>query len=176
MDSKTFKKLISNDPEALSNLINEYKDIAYNLAFSIVKNREDALDITQDSFLKVLENINNFRNESKLSTWLYKIVYNHSIQFSRKSKSKEFINIDLLKNSNSTKNNNDDSDKINLIHKTINELENNERIIITLFYISEKSIKDIHTITGLSPSNIKVILHRTRKKLREKLKFYHERD
>jgi len=50
MNSNTITKAISGDSEALSFLINEYKDIAYNIALGIVKNREDAKDITQESF------------------------------------------------------------------------------------------------------------------------------
>ena len=57
MGSNIIKRAISGDPEALSSLINSHRDIAYNLAISIVKNREDARDITQESFLKVLERI-----------------------------------------------------------------------------------------------------------------------
>jgi len=62
MDSVLVKKAIAGDSEALSTLIDKYKDNAYNLAISIVKDKESAKDITQDSFLKVLENINRFKN------------------------------------------------------------------------------------------------------------------
>jgi len=55
------------------------------------------------------------------------------------------------------------------LYQTIDQLENDERNIIMLFYLAEKSIKDINSITGLSNSNIKVILHRARKRLYEKL-------
>ena len=84
MEPQIIKKAISGDSEALTKLIDKYKDIAYNLALSIVKNGDDAKDITQDSFLKVLENINRFRSDSKFSTWLYRIVYNQSIGFAKK--------------------------------------------------------------------------------------------
>lgn len=169
MDSKTITNAILGDSDALTLLIDEYKDIAYNFALVIVKNKEDAKDITQESFLKVLENIKGFRNESKFSTWLYKIVYNQSIQFIQKAKSINFSNIDSVKANDFSDDFSNVEDKYVRLYQTIDQLDDNERNIIMLFYLAEKSIKDINSITGLSVSNIKVILHRARKRLHEKL-------
>lgn len=169
MDSQTISRAISGDAEALTLLVNEYKDIAYNLALGIVKNKENAKDITQDSFLKVLENIKGFRNESKFSTWLYKIVYNQSIQFIQKSNSANFSDIDSVKAYGFSNDFSNGEEKYFELYQIIDQLEDNERNIVKLFYLAEKSIKDINSITGLSISNIKVMLHRARKRLHEKL-------
>jgi len=169
MDSQTISKAISGDSEALTFLVNEYKDIAFNLALGIVKNKENAKDITQDSFLKVLENIKGFRNESKFSTWLYKIVYNQSIQFIQKTNSTNFTDIESVKAYDFSNDYSNGEDKYLELYQIIDQLEDNERNIVKLFYLAGKSIKDINSITGLSISNIKVILHRARKRLREKL-------
>jgi RNA polymerase sigma factor (sigma-70 family) len=169
MDSQTISKAISGDSEALTLLVNEYKDIAFNLALGIVKNKENAKDITQDSFLKVLENIKGFRNESKFSTWLYKIVYNQSIQFIQKTNSTNLIDIESVKANDFINDYSNGEDKYLELYQIIDQLEDNERNIVKLFYLAEKSIKDINSITGLSISNIKVILHRARKRLHEKL-------
>jgi RNA polymerase sigma factor (sigma-70 family) len=169
MDSKTISKAISGDSEALTLLVNEYKDIAFNLALGIVKNKEDAKDITQDSFLKVLENITGFRNESKFSTWLYKIVYNQSMRFIQKTNSTNFIDIDSVKANDFGNYDSTGEDTYVELYQIIDQLEDNDRNIVKLFYLAGKSIKDINSITGLSISNIKVILHRARKRLHEKL-------
>jgi RNA polymerase sigma-70 factor (ECF subfamily) len=65
--------------------VNTYKDNAWHLALSIVKNTEDAKDVLQQSFLSALENLGRFRNEAKFSTWLYKIVYHESIRWVKKN-------------------------------------------------------------------------------------------
>ena len=169
MESQIIKKAITGDSEALTVLIDKYKDIAYNLALSIVKNREDAKDITQDSFLKVLENINRFRSDSKFSTWLYKIVYNQSIGFAKKKNRTN--SIDYLVLADTPVESEKQEDKIQDLYKAINLLADTDRNIIMLFYLAEKSIKEIAQITGLSISNIKVILHRARKKLFEKMDY-----
>jgi len=169
-ESHILRDAILGDPEALSVLIDKYKDIAFNLAISIVKNREDARDITQDGFLKVLENIHKFRNESKFSTWLYKIVYNLSIGYVQKKGGVEIMDItDNLQPPNMP-GNEYKIDKYKELHQAIDDLEDSEKNLIHLFYLGEKSLKEIHQITGLSVSNIKVTLYRARIKLSEKLK------
>jgi RNA polymerase sigma-70 factor (ECF subfamily) len=174
MDSVLVKKAISGDSEALSMLIDKYKNNAFNLAYSIIKEKESAKDITQDSFLKVLENINRFKNESKFSTWLYRIVYNESLKHVLKTKKVnttyiESVKIDSYIDEISTE------DKYLILYQAIEKLDNKDRNIIMLFYLAEKSIKDIKIIMGLSTANIKVILYRSRKKLYEYLKLNYER-
>jgi RNA polymerase sigma-70 factor (ECF subfamily) len=169
MESQIIKKAKSGDSEALTILIDKYKNIAFNLALSIVKDKDNAKDITQDSFIKVLENIKYFRSNSKFSTWLYRIVYNQSLSFIKKA---NYLN--------SFKNNyysdfelpeifENEDETLQQLNKAIDLLDNNEKNILLLFYYAEKSIKEISQITGLSKSNIKVILHRTRKKLKDKI-------
>jgi RNA polymerase sigma factor (sigma-70 family) len=179
MESVLIKNAIAGDSEALSLLINKYKNIAYNLATSIVKDKESAKDITQDSFLKVLENIYRFNNESKFSTWLYRIVYNESIQYIKKNQKASITDIDIesAKIENYTEEILTSEDQyLDLdLYQAIERLDENERNIILLFYLAEKSLKEINTITGLSISNVKVILHRSRKKLYENLKLKYER-
>lgn len=177
MESVLIKNAIAGDSEALSLLINKYKNIAYNLATSIVKDKESAKDITQDSFLKVLENISRFKNESKFSTWLYRIVYNESLQYLKKSQKVSITDIEssIIENYSdeilTTENRYQDLD----LYQAIERLNENERNIILLFYLAEKSLREINTITGLSIPNIKVILHRSRKKLYENLKLEYGR-
>jgi RNA polymerase sigma-70 factor, ECF subfamily len=177
MDSVLVKKAIAGDSEALSRLIDKHKNYAYNLAISIVKDKESAKDITQDSFLKVLENISRFKNESKFSTWLYRIVYNESLRHIREIKKVNLTNIesqeiDRYSDERTSSENKNLDEKL---YQAIERLENNERNIVLLFYLGEKSIREINTIIGLSKPNIKVILHRARKKLFDYLKPEYEK-
>lgn len=169
MESLIIKKAIAEDSEALTILVDKYKDIAYNLALSIVKNKEDAKDITQESFLSVLENINRFRNTSKFSTWLYRIVYNQSVGFVKRENRTNTIDYSVLIETSEI--DDDKEEKIQVLYKAINLLKDTDRNVIMLFYLAEKSIKEIAQITGFSIANIKVILHRARKKLCYKMDY-----
>jgi RNA polymerase sigma-70 factor (ECF subfamily) len=171
MDSQILRDAISGNSAALTHLINKYKDIAFSIAIGIVKNREDAEDITQDSFLKVLENIHKFRSESKFSTWLYRIVYNQCIRLrhvaQRVDKHVAPENLSLTQIVHNEKPIAD----YNELYKAIDSLDDREKSLVQLFYLGEKTIKEIHKITSISISNIKVTLHRARKKLSENLEY-----
>jgi RNA polymerase sigma-70 factor, ECF subfamily len=171
MESQIIKKAISGDSDALTILIEKYKDVAYNLALSIVKNKDNAKDIIQDSFLKVLENIQKFRSDSNFSTWLYRIVYNQSIAFIKNANCFEPIDHEQASLFEDPENNDIKEEKFGELHKAIDLLEDTERNIVMLFYLAEKSVKEISEIMSLSTSNIKVILHRSRKKLQKKIEY-----
>ncbi len=169
MESEIIKKAASGDAGALTFLIDKYKDVAYNLALSIVRNKEDAKDITQDSFLKVLEKIGSFRNDAKFSTWLYKIVYNRSIGFVKaENRAGSLDDVLLVDDRNNYE---DQEEKTRELYRAINVLDDTGRHVIMLFYLAEKPIKEIARITGFSMANVKVILHRARKKLYEKMDY-----
>jgi RNA polymerase sigma factor (sigma-70 family) len=174
MESLLIKKAISGDKKALAELIDTYKDVALNLAFSIVKNRADAMDITQDSLVKVVTNIERFRNEAVFSTWLYRIVYNSALKYLEKEKRKNNLNKIEYINETYHSDEKDPDLQMLMLKEEINKLADKDQQLITLFYLAEKSIKDISRITGVSPNAIKVSLHRVRKKLSEKLKVPHE--
>jgi RNA polymerase sigma-70 factor (ECF subfamily) len=70
--------------------------LAVLLAFSIVKSRDKARDITQESFLKVLENLHRLRNAYRFSTWLYRIVYNQSLQSIKEGKKAQHADEEIL--------------------------------------------------------------------------------
>jgi len=170
------KKAKAGDVSALNQLLVQYKDFAFSIAFRICKNEYDAEDVVQESFIKVFKSIKQFRNESTFSTWLYRIVYNESIRV-RKCKNQliysaindndeiiDYSSIDgALQNLLTV-------ERKQIIRKALDQLHVNESLVLTLYYLNDKSIKEIHQITQLSKSNIKVILHRARKNLHTILK------
>ena len=72
--------------EDFANIVNDRKEMVYNTAIGIVQNEEDAEDITQEVFLKVHEGLKNFRRESSLSTWIYRITITTSLDFEKQKK------------------------------------------------------------------------------------------
>ncbi len=79
-------KIKKGDKHAFEKLCNDYQQKIYSLAFGLCGNREDALDITQEVFVKIYRGISNFNGDSSLSTWIYRIAKNASYDFLRKSK------------------------------------------------------------------------------------------
>ena len=89
----TEKELIDllkqKDREAFKSIVDQYKDMVFNTAIGILQNEEDAEDIAQEVFIQVYESINDFKEESKFSTWIYRITYTKSLDFIRKKKRKK---------------------------------------------------------------------------------------
>lgn len=75
-----------NGEKDFARIVNDRQQMVYNTALGIVQNEEDAEDITQEVFLKVYEGLQNFRNESSLSTWIYRITITTSLDFEKQKK------------------------------------------------------------------------------------------
>ncbi|MBV6647805.1 MAG: RNA polymerase sigma factor [Cyclobacteriaceae bacterium] len=170
MESNMIRKAKAGDAQALTKLVDSHKELAFNIALRITDNVQDAEDIVQESFLKALKNLTRFREESKFSSWLYKIVYNEAIAYIKKQKrATDFLDAPFSEPIHE-KENDSYSDNYQKLFKAIDQLSITERNIIELFYLGDKSIKDIQNIVGKNPSNIKVILHRARLKMQKILK------
>ena len=85
-DQLYITKVINGDTNAFAYLVDSYKNMVYSLAYKMTKNREEAEEISQDTFIKAFKKINNFKGDSKFSTWLYRIAYHTSLDYLKKSK------------------------------------------------------------------------------------------
>jgi RNA polymerase sigma-70 factor (ECF subfamily) len=175
-DSFYINKVLKGNLPSYAILIEKHKGMAYTLALRIVKNREDAEEIAQDAFLKVYNSLSSFKQESKFSTWLYKIIYNTAISRFRK-KQLDQLSIEDMAIPDSLQE--EDHDGLDIMHlrerkkiisTAISRLKDDESTVLTLFYLSELNIKEIEEITGFTDSNIKILLYRGRKKLLFELK------
>lgn len=174
-DNHYIDRVLCGDVAAFASLVAKHKNLVFSIALKISENREDAEEIAQDCFLKVFQALKTFERKSKFSTWLYRIVYNAAISKTRKKKL-EMVPMDNYVIDNYT----DDEltsgiDEIDpeeqkiMIEQAMEKLTGEENLLITLFYKGENSIEEISNITGLSMSNVKVRLHRIRKKLHDTL-------
>jgi RNA polymerase sigma-70 factor (ECF subfamily) len=174
-DSHYIERVINGDVSAYSSLVEKHKNLVFSIAVKILSNREDAEEIAQDTFLKAYASLKSFEKKSKFSTWLYRIAYNGAISKKRKKKL-DAVEIDdqiMFNYSTDEISYNvhqiQESEQIQLIDKALLTLPEDDNLLITLFYKSEHSIEDISYITGLTQSNVKVKLHRIRKKLYESI-------
>lgn len=78
-DQHYINLIIDGDTNAFAVLVNRYKDLVFTLALRMLKNREEAEEVSQDAFIKAYKSLNKFKGDSKFSTWIYKITYNTSL-------------------------------------------------------------------------------------------------
>lgn len=170
MDSIYIEKILNGDTEAFRYFIRQYKDMAYSLAMSIVKDEHKAEEVLQSAFVNAYSNLASFKGKSKFSSWLYRIVVNESFKSIRKQNFQQ-VNLDQV-SENEIPNLDDFSQKLSadeqkyFINEALVRLSPNESLALRLFYLEENSIEAITEITGWSSSKAKVILHRARKNMK----------
>jgi RNA polymerase sigma-70 factor (ECF subfamily) len=172
-DAYYIEEVLRGNTPAFAFLVNRHKDNVYNLAVRICSNREEAEEIAQDAFLKVYKALSEFKRNSSFATWLYRIVYNTSISYLR-ARRKEVLSLEDFPADATDFIGCCESEEIAereyrdaLVNFALQKLNESDRAIVTLFYYEEMSHAEIATITGISKENIKIRLHRARKKMLE---------
>lgn len=170
-DSFYIEEVLKGNSKAYAPLVEKHKAMVYTICFKIVRKAEEAEELAQDTFLKAFDKLSSFRSEAKFSTWLYRIAYNAAISMTRKRTLEvhaldDFVitnyseddareNLDLI----------DFEDQQKMLQAALKTLSDEDYLIINLFYLKELPVNEISSITGLSAANVKVKLHRIRKKL-----------
>jgi RNA polymerase sigma-70 factor (ECF subfamily) len=156
---------------AFSYLVEKYRDMVYGLSLKMLRNTEDAEELAQDTFVKAFQSIHTYKGGAKFSTWLYRIAYNSAISFLRKRKM-VFYSLDEQQlsdqdelNINNRLSEIDQDELAGSLKKALDALPEDDQVLVTLYYYEDQSIDDISKITGLTASNVKVKIHRARKKM-----------
>jgi RNA polymerase sigma-70 factor (ECF subfamily) len=174
-DQEAIARVLAGDVDAFAVLVQRHRDKAFTLALRIVRNREEAEEIAQDSFVKAYRALASFRKEAKFSTWLYRIVYNMALSRLRRRRPEPAAggpdeiafggDVDpagaLARLAA--------RDRRRFVGEAMSRLDPRDAAVITLHYFEEAGVEEISGTTGLSQSNVKVRLHRARKKLQAEL-------
>lgn len=147
--------------------ITENKEDFYRLAYSYVKNKEDALDIVQESIKKAILTKGSIRDAKSIKSWFYRIVVNTSLDFLRKRKRVTFVDDETLDFYSSGK---EDVYKHLDLEKSIDELPVKYRSIIVLRFFEDLKIEEVAQVLGEKESTIKTRLYKALDMLRIKLK------
>lgn len=190
-DFDLIQAINSGQTDKFHNLVIRYEQKLYNFSLRMCRNPSDAEDMIQDTFLNVFKYLKNFRHETKFKNWLYKVAASTCIKKRRKSKfapDKELSLDEFLPNDEAEKPEHVPEwallplDKLlneelsSVINKTIISIPKKYRVVIVLRDIEGFSTAETAQILNLSPSNVKVRLHRARLYLRDKLKGYFGND
>lgn len=155
----------------------------FNLALQYVQHPDDAREITQDVFVSVHESLSDFRNESKISTWIYRITINKSLDFIKASKRKKrfaFFTSLFQEDGREVNHQNhnfnhpgvqlESKEKLQFLFQCINQLPENQKTVIILSKIEQKSQAEIAEIMNLHIKAVESLVHRAKQNLLKKLK------
>lgn len=185
LERSLLRRLRDRDERAFRELVSAHRDRVYNITFRMLGNRAEAEDVAQEVFITVFKTIDTFREESKFSTWLYRVAVNHCknrIKYLVRRKDRDRDELDET-NANGTSADSPISAPVpsapdralegaqmeKLIQEAIAELEEDQRVVVVLRDVEDLSIEEICEITGLPDGTVKSRLHRARLVLRKKL-------
>lgn len=168
------EQCLQNDPKAQSMFYKKYSKKMYALCMRYSKSKDDASDIMQEGFIKVFQNLENFRNEGSLEGWVRKIMTNTALNYYKKSlKSQGQIEVESIEETEKSSSDIFDNLSATEIIRLMQELPNMYRINFNLFAIEGYSHKEIAIMLDIPENTSKSNVLRARKILQTKV--YKER-
>jgi RNA polymerase sigma-70 factor (ECF subfamily) len=148
---------------AFDKLVRAYQKVLYYHIRRMVQSHDDTDDILQNVFISVWRNIEKFREESSLKTWLYRIATNESLTFLANQKKRGFQDLEQMENSlgHSTNGNGTlgSEEILQKLQMAINELPEKQKLVFNMRYYDELSFRDISEILGTSEGGLKANYH-----------------
>ena len=172
-------KILSGNTKAFEKLIEEHKQLVGHIVFRMIPNLQDREDICQDVFIKVFQNLAEFRFESKISTWMARITYNTCVNYLREKKEVAFSDLQnkdenqeimIVENENYSPEKSAEEKDISVrLQEEIANLPLQYRTILTLYHLEDMSYAEIGKIMQWPEGTVKSYLFRARKLLKENL-------
>lgn len=169
---------------AFKELVDSHRQIVVNTCFGLLHNISDAEDVAQEVFIEVFRSVDKFRADSKISTWLYRIAVNRSLNFIRDNKKrkfhsynelseskKELLNQQVQEGADTPESDMENNQRKIILHEAVDALPQNQRVAFTLNKYEDLSYKEISDVMNLSVSSVESLIHRAKKNLQKKL--YH---
>lgn len=185
-DNNEFIELLKRgDRTAFAELVEEYQHVVFNTILSIVQQFQDAEDLTQEVFVQVYKSINNFRGDSKLSTWIYRIAVTKSLELERKRKAKrsigffknlvglEYAKVEV-KEFHHPGIITQQKENAAILFKALQKLPENQRIAFVLIKAEGLSYQEVSAIMNKSIKSIEGLIYRAGESLRVILKSHYK--
>lgn len=177
-DEKVFIEALLNPKtqrNAFQELVSHYQRPLYSHIRNLVLNHDDADDVLQNTFIKVYRNLNGFKGESKLFSWMYRIATNEALTFlQQKSKRFQTTNEEYLQQQTEKMQADDyfDGDEIQLkLQKAIAQLPEKQQLVFKMKYFEELKYEEISEILGTTVGGLKASYHIAVKKIEEYLSY-----
>ena len=188
-DKELIDGIKNKDEKSFREFVDKYQSLVLNVCNNFLHCRSDAEDLTQEIFVEVFLSIDKFRYESKLSTWLYRMAVNRSLNFIRNNKKRKIIKSigsfffgDEQKEmqipdystmyEDATE---EENERIELLHKAIGALPENQRIAFTLSKFDRLSYNEITEIMNLSLPAVEGLIHRAKKNVQKKILAHYQK-
>jgi len=186
VEDELIKNLQQGSESAFREIVSLYKNKVVNTCFGFVNNAADADDLAQEVFVEVFQSIHYFNQDSTLSTWIYRISVNKSLDHLRKINRKKRwaqlirlttqaneINDSLIAHEQTPESTLEDKERLKVLLQAIGKLPENQRTAFTLHKNEDLSYKEISEVMKTSVSSVESLIHRAKKNLKESLTHYY---
>ena len=165
----------------------EYQEKVLNTCYGFINSREEAEDLTQEVFVEVFRSISGFKENAKLSTWIYRIAVSKSLEEIRSRKRKKraayfksLIGLETAQEIVATKDKDphevlEDAQRLEIMQQAIEKLPENQRIAFTLHKFEQLSYQEVAEVMGSSVSAVESLIHRAKNNLKKYLYRYYEK-
>lgn len=172
------------DTSVFTDIVEQCQQMVYNAILNIVQNEADAEDVTQEVFIDVYENLPQFREEARLSTWIYRIAVNKALDFEKRKKRRKHGG--LLKRIFAVKEEEepagfdhpgatlDNKEKATILFKALKKLPENQRVAFTLHKMEGLSYKEVAEIMETSLYAVESLIGRAKTGLKKILEQYYQ--
>lgn len=168
------------DSQAFRKLVEHHQRFVYSVAFRFTNNGSEAEDITQEVFLKLWRNLKNYKEGIKLTTWLYKIITNHCLDYLKSTSHKQQMNsvemkmsVQIVDETNHAQQI-EDRELLHIVTTLAKRLTFKQQAVFVLRDLEGLSVEEIGKILDMSTTNLKSNLYYARQKIREDLTLYYK--
>lgn len=176
MDKNGVNLLLQGDRKSIGHFVDAYGSFIYNVCYKVLLHKGEAEEAAQDAIMKSIKALGSYSLHSSFKAWCYTIAFRTAIDYKRKIK----YTTDITSMPDPISDRMTDADILNNEEKSsiiglLSHLDDESRVLMSLFYLEEKNIKELMVITDLTESNIKIKLFRARKVLAEYAPKYFEK-
>lgn len=181
-DNILIERCIKGDRSALDDLVHKYQQRAYQFAFRLTADHDQASDLTAEAFVRAYKSLHSFRRESQFSTWLFRILTNCFLDHKKREKLRQHESIDSLirtdegdvqrqveDSSGSPQDLSEQNERHRLLQEAIIKLPEYQRVMIVMYHVDDMSYEEMAEALELPIGTVKSRLNRARLALRELL-------
>jgi RNA polymerase sigma factor (sigma-70 family) len=179
LETELIERLKAGDEAAFKQLVETHQDKVYNTALGVVQNAQDAEDVAQEVFIQVYRSIHQFKGESKLSTWLYRIATTRALDLLRSKKSKKRFGlvqrlfgennepVQEIADFNHPGIKLDQKENAAKLFKAIKQLPENQKAAFVLHKLEDMSYQEVSEVLNTTVPAIESLMHRAKQNLRK---------
>ncbi len=173
-DAELIQRVANGNENAFEQLVKKYQHAVFNIIYRSIGNYEDVEDVAQEIFIKVWRKAKSFKGKSKFSTWLYRIVVNHCLNYRRKHKQRlvsldEMMEKEEIPHSLVVEVDHEQRRNAEIVRESLNELPERQRIALILSRYEGRTYKEIAEMMKVSVSSVESLIFRAKTSLKEKL-------